>query len=455
MEAQEQKILILTGIFLILITATATVRTYKQIDAEYTWKIEKTITTELKQHRNLSNELNKVGENQSYQHLSNITSAPSNRPNIILISLDGFSRQRFNELKNNLTTFHSLLMSGWVQLNVTNYAYYTQTRNGHATMLSGYMGKTTGIMGNNYVYHQLPVGYTFLEKAEKLYGQTSIATAFISGKYKNIYPAFNQTALETLDYVHIQEQAPQDTGDQCINFLKKYESVWFAAFFHFRDPDKTGHLTREGSEAWLNSIKVDDQQLHRIIQFLNQTNELANTKIYITTDHGFQINGYSHPHEHNIWLLTNDVNLKINSKSNMVGVQDVAPTICLTLDLPYDSSEPGSGQPLQEPFTPQKIAYREQYFMDRVNPTVAILNTQNYEYITKVIVQLPSDVNQLYLITNSSDYQSSVAAYTDIALNTTTVIVEIPRILLVNHSYYILAYDVAENPSTPILIEYK
>ncbi len=106
-------------------------------------------------------------------------------------------------------------------------------------------------------------------------------------------------------------------------------------------------------------------------------------------------------------------------------------------------------------FSSQKTAYRERYLKDYTSPTITILNTQYTASKTMVQIQIPVDVNQLYLITNPSDYQSSVITSTEIPLNTNMVYIEIQRTLLSNFNFYILAYDVAENPSTPILIEYK
>ena len=176
-----------------------------------------TLETNLQKTPNISDKLydeqNTIGEDQRYHYESNITSSSSDHPNVLLISLDGFSRERFYEYKDNLTTINGLLEKNWNLYNVTNYAYYTQTRNGHATMLSGYLGKETGVFGNIYVYNPLPPELTFLEKAEDKYGSENIATGFISGKYKNIFPAFNEMIFHNLDYVNIQEQTPEETAD--------------------------------------------------------------------------------------------------------------------------------------------------------------------------------------------------------------------------------------------------
>ena len=199
-----------------------------------------------------------------FSHVSNQNYEPKNATNIILLSLDGFSRERFNEYKDNLTTINALMSQGWSQFNVTNYAYFTQTRSGHATMLSGYLGTDTGVYGNSYIYNQVPVGYTFLEKIEEKLGEDQIATAFISGSYKINYP-FNQTALDKMDYLSIEDQKSNETGDSCLSYLEKFGHTHFAAFFHFKDPDKTGHNFSEGSEEWIQSLSGVDEQVNRII----------------------------------------------------------------------------------------------------------------------------------------------------------------------------------------------
>ena len=96
-----------------------------------------------------------------YQSNRNLTN--SNKTNVILISIDGFSRERFHEYRYNMTTITNLIDQDWVLFNVTNYADITQTRNGHTTMLSGYLGADTGLYGNHFVYSSLPVGKTILE----------------------------------------------------------------------------------------------------------------------------------------------------------------------------------------------------------------------------------------------------------------------------------------------------
>ncbi|MBT3283618.1 hypothetical protein HN807_00450 [Candidatus Bathyarchaeota archaeon] len=412
------------------------------------WTIQPNKTEPFQETENLSNEQYTVGDDLKYSHRSIQNSTSNNKTNVILISIDGFSRQRFNQYKEELTTINGLLNQGWLQYNITNYAYYTQTKNGHATMLSGYLGTETGIYGNGFVYNQLPTGYSILEKAEKKYGSNEIATGFISGKYKNIYPVFNQTALEELDYVNIQEQTSEETGDLCLSFLEEYGETHFSAFFHFRDPDKSGHRAGEGSVEWKNNLTLVDEQINRIIVKLNETGVLDRTKIYLTTDHGFLKKEKTHKHEPLIWLLTNDMSTSINRNSTILGLQDIAPTICVAMDLPYNYTSVQSGQPLQHIFSREKYAFRLEYLVDDSPPLVDILRTEESESGLRIWVQVSGDVNQLYLVSDFNDYDGSVLDEMKIPLGTSIVTLEIKQSLFDQYGeLYLVVYDFAENSS--------
>ncbi|MBD3171572.1 hypothetical protein GF326_03790 [Candidatus Bathyarchaeota archaeon] len=396
----------------------------------------------------LYDEFNSLGEDQEYYYRSNESVKVRRSKNVILISLDGFSRERFNEFKDNLTTIGSLIDEGWTQYNVTNFVYYTQTRNGHATMLSGYLGESTGLYGNRYVYHPLPVGFSFLEKAEEEYGSGNVASAFISGKYKNIFPAFKNSMYQSLDYVHISEELPNETSGYCTDFLEEYWGCCFVAFFHFRDPDKTGHLAGEGSVEWVKSLREGDRELGDILSVFKESRVYNDTLIYITSDHGFKKNGYSHPHEPYIWLLTNDKEAKVNLDNSLIGVQDITPTICYSLDLPYDYSEPDSGHPLQVRFPDEKLEYREKFLLDKERPIIDLWGTRDTIPCLKARFSVSNDTNKLLLISDSRDVAGSVVGETEVPHGVETVTMELDRTIMRKYEeIYLLAYDAAENPS--------
>jgi hypothetical protein len=419
-------------------------------NSEVTWIVKtSSIKYSSQTSDDLSNELNTVGNDLQYSYRSNQTLILNNKTNVLLISIDGFSRTRFNQYKTNLTTISNLVKQDWAQFNVTNFAYFTQTKNGHTTMLSGYLGSDTGIYGN-HVYDPLPVGYTFLEKAEEESGTNKIATAFISGKYKNIYPAFNESMLIELDYVHIKEQNPEETGDYCIDFLRQYGQSHFAAFLHFRDPDKSGHLYGEGSREWRDSLIVVDDQIGRIFSKLNELGILDRTVIYITSDHGFEILGTDHLHEPSIWLLTNDNKTLVNIDNPLIGLQDITPTICYLLDLPYDYSYIQNGQPLQIEYSQEKIAFREKYLKDNAAPSVDIIKIEDKTTYFEVKLQVSNDVIKLYLFDVLGRQRLDGKK---IPLNTTSVILKIDKVYVDKYKvFHLRVYDLAENDSSTLIM---
>jgi len=383
-----------------------------------------------------------------YQSNRNLTN--SNKTNVILISIDGFSRERFHEYRYNMTTITNLIDQDWVLFNVTNYADITQTRNGHATMLSGYLGADTGLFGNHFVYSSLPVGKTILEKAETKFGSDNVTTGFIAGKYKMIYPAFNETALLLLDYVNIQEQPPEDTGDLCISFLEKYGNSHFVSFVHFRDPDKTGHSYGDRSAEWQSSLINVDEQLDRIIKKMYDMGIQNRTNVYITTDHGFpSVRGAGHRHEPYIWLLTNDHDTIINRDYSHIGLHDIAPTICYVLDLPYNYSSIQAGHPIQLEYPQEKSEFRKKYLIENtLPPSIDILQNSKTLSSVKLQVRFSNDVNQLFMLYNHSNFVDSIISKVSIPLNTTKITLEIDLdIISAFDELFLLAYDFSENYS--------
>ena len=349
-----------------------------------------------------------------------------------------------------MTTITNLIDQDWVLFNVTNYADITQTRNGHATMLSGYLGADTGLYGNHFVYSSLPVGKTILEKAETKFGSDNVTTGFIAGKYKMIYPAFNETALLLLDYVNIQEQPPEDTGDLCISFLEKYGNSPFVSFVHFRDPDKTGHSYGDRSAEWQSSLINVDEQLDRIIKKMYDMGIQNRTNVYITTDHGFpSVRGAGHRHEPYIWLLTNDHDTIINRDYSHIGLHDIAPTICYVLDLPYNYSSIQAGHPIQLEYPQEKSEFRKKYLIENtLPPSIDILKNIKTLSSIKLQVRFSNDVNQLFVLYNHSNFVDSIISKVSIPLNTTKITLEIDLdIISAFDELFLLAYDFSENYS--------
>jgi hypothetical protein len=307
----------------------------------------------------ISHELSGVAENLTYVSLEKgVEPVDGDTPNIVLISIDGLSRARFEEFlgTSRLKTLSVLIEKGWSKLDLINIAYYTQTLNGHATMLTGYMGKVTGVYGNLQVYNPTPPGYTMLERLADNY-----TTAFITRKYKNIYPAFNESVYEALDYVFIKESQPEGTADQCIRFLKQCNGSFFA-FFHFREPDKSGHIYKEGSDEWEDAVVDVDRQVGRVLEYSRSAGLYNDTLFIITTDHGFTPIGDAHKHEPEIWLLTNIPEVA-PSMEPLRDLRDIAPTIYQAISYNYSALSPAiEGVPLQRLLTLEELQQRNETY---------------------------------------------------------------------------------------------
>lgn len=105
--------------------------------------------------------------------------------NAILISWDGVQRDHLRELleAGQLPNLQALIHEGTiVEIDVT---HKTDTKAGHAQMLTGYGPEVTGVY-SNAVYRSIPKGYTIFERLENALGEENIATVMITGKAGNL-----------------------------------------------------------------------------------------------------------------------------------------------------------------------------------------------------------------------------------------------------------------------------
>ena len=139
------------------------------------------------------------------------------------------------------------------------------------------------------------------------------------GRYTNeaIYSHIPSAA----DLVSIGFRNASETGSLALQFIENYSDSHFFAFVHFGDPDYAGHVPEggENSELYEESIKTCDFWLGQISNKLKETNIFQKTLIYLTSDHGFDENGRSHIYAPDIFLATNDKNVKRNGKPSKEG----------------------------------------------------------------------------------------------------------------------------------------
>ena len=268
--------------------------------------------------------------------------------NVILMSWDGYQRNHFLEdLSNYQLPNLEKLMDQGVYLNLSVIDHKTQTKPGHAQMLTGYRGDVHGVFANFVNFTSVPEGYTVLERVEEHYGYDNVVTGFIAGKYNNIYPVFKN--LVNVDLISTEQVHPMVNGPKMVDFIESNAGNQFFAFFHLSQPDENGHEFGENSPEYSSGGHECDYWLGEIIETLSENGILNNTLIYVTTDHGFMEDMNQHKHDPDIWLVSNDLRLKVNEFHNDLDMIDIAPTLYYSLGVNYTSYSPQlKGYPLQE-----------------------------------------------------------------------------------------------------------
>lgn len=105
--------------------------------------------------------------------------------NVILFSWDGVQRAHLKEClsRNELPNLAALIKEGTlVDIDIT---HTTDTKAGHAQMLTGYDPETTGVFSNSK-FKPIPAGYTIFERLESTLGKDKITTVMLTGKTHHI-----------------------------------------------------------------------------------------------------------------------------------------------------------------------------------------------------------------------------------------------------------------------------
>jgi len=308
-----------------------------------------------------------------------------NPSNIILFSWDGFQRNHCLELlrTGSLPNLQAFIDEG-VFLNLTVIDHLTQTKPGHAQMLTGYRGRHTGIYSNEFFFHPVPDGYTLLERVEEYFGEENVVTCMITGKKKNLEvdpiaeleegeyceKGIFSYVLEDIDVALVSEATSDIVGPRMIQFIEDYGNQHFVAFFHFAEPDKQGHQYRENSQQYDEGAISCDSWLGKILDKLDEMNIADRTLIYLITDHGFNEERQHHRMDPKIWMATNDLKLKVNENETRCDMIDVAPTIYHSLGIDAAYFAPSlDGYPLQY-ILPDEADSRAYLFNDRTPPVI-------------------------------------------------------------------------------------
>jgi arylsulfatase A-like enzyme len=289
--------------------------------------------------------------------------------NVILLGWDGTSRTHLRKLLSSgqLPNLQKLIAEGGL-VNTQVTTGKTQTKPGWAEILTGGSAPRLGITSNRN-YKPIPAGYTVFERLEKAFGHANIATIFLTGKFNNRgawgpheicwncvsrdavtrektqwWTKQSVTTTKTRDgkppvwvaregepYLYTSKHvdlyasglgAAKNVGAQALAALDTRAKGPFFAFIHFEEPDEEGHLYGGSSKEYFEAMKSDDYWLGEIVKKLNDNGIYDKTTIFVTTDHGFEENGFEHRYEPKTFLATNSKRKLGNGDR-----KDVTPTI--------------------------------------------------------------------------------------------------------------------------------
>jgi predicted AlkP superfamily pyrophosphatase or phosphodiesterase len=258
--------------------------------------------------------------------------APPAERNAILISWDGALRETVQRsmAEGKLPALSSVVRQGsFADIDVVGH--FTDTKSGHAQLLTGYDPLTTGVY-SNWRFQPIPIGLSIFERLQQVFGKTNIATIMLTGKGQNLgsRPP-NQPYLFTRESLTVwdgdENRKASVVGQKAVNYVNTFANRGrFFLFIHFRDPDHAGHEFNEGSAEYKKALVGCDEELGRILHAVKKAGIDERTLIYITADHGFLPGKNHHTDAFHIFLATND------PKSISAGEQrDIVPTILTSM----------------------------------------------------------------------------------------------------------------------------
>lgn len=257
---------------------------------------------------------------------------------IVLISLDGVQYNHLGSLylDGKVQNISRLISEGgYTTLRITDHQ--TVTAPGHATMLTGYDAKVTGVYTNE-LYSIVPDGYMLWERLPlDWYSGAIFAKRGSTSLFTYAIPEADYWFDITMWEIPSDEYPPNALKwyvirDRTREFLDQYHDRNFFLFVHFSDPDMNGHIYGENSVRYSNALINNDIAIGDMLNKLNAYGIYSDTAVLVTTDHGFIERGKSHlsrpyplgdPNCYKVFFITNKVKLNGATGNQM----DVAPSI--------------------------------------------------------------------------------------------------------------------------------
>jgi arylsulfatase A-like enzyme len=293
--------------------------------------------------------------------------APPVPRNVILISWDGVDRAVLRELlvAKRLPNLAALFAEGSLQeMEVVGHA--THTKPGHAEMLTGLAAETTGVITNDQ-FAPIPEGFTIFERLQQYFGRDKIRCIFVGSKDANVggrgageikpdprklhLPEYRESlkrgepfhlTKKHLDLFDADTRLAPASVPLFLKAIEANQSPQFFAFLHLAEPDNNGHLFGDESAEYREGVVQCDEWLGKIVAWLKEHKLYDDTRIYISTDHGFDKGTKNHLNAPNIWLATNDKAVARGGNQS-----DIAATILWRFGVELEKLEPKLiGRPL-------------------------------------------------------------------------------------------------------------
>ena len=307
-------------------------------------------------------------------------STPPRQRSAILISWDGALREHINDClkRNQMPSLAQLIKEGrMVDIEVSGHV--TDTKAGHAQMLTGYDPNLTGVFSNTR-FRPIPRGYSIFERLQQFFGKKDIATIMVTGKAMGLGPGAPRipAQAEAADPISVE---PSDDNEKQARWLEKVRlageqnvlgqpfylvkaslTAWdgdlprdargvgqkvldlidrfgpkgrFFLFVHFGDADVNGHKFGEGSREYNDALVSLDAWLGRMVVELKADGLYDHTALYVTADHGFDVETTHHTKATHIFLASNDPLLMSAGEQ-----RDIAPTLLQALGVEVSKITP-------------------------------------------------------------------------------------------------------------------
>lgn len=278
---------------------------------------------------------------------------PAVERNAILISWDGALREhvKANLSKGTLPNLARLVEHGSL-VDIDVAGHQTDTKAGHAQLLTGYDPKLTGVY-SNVNYRPIPLGFTVFERLRQTFGRNGITTVMLTGKDHNLGSQsanlvrgadpyyFSRSGISVWD--GDQNRPARVVGPKAVAYIDELAGKGrFFLFVHLPDVDAAGHTQGEGSADYDRALAECDRWLGAMLDQLSRRGIDDRTLVYVTADHGFDPGAKQHSSASHILLASNEAGLHGGQQ------RDIAPTVLAGLGVEVAKITPAlPGKPLR------------------------------------------------------------------------------------------------------------